>query len=90
MLKNLLNQSIKNIEILISLKKNTSFYFKILEFSRRNNKLKIIDSEYDIYNDTIKIIMKSKGKFITILNKCFNIRDSNLYEKLFNKTFGKI
>ena len=90
MLKNLLNQSIKNIEILISLKKNTSFYFKILEFSRRNSKLKIIDSEYDIYNDTIKIIMKSKGKFITILNKCFNIRDSKLYEKLFNKTFGKI
>jgi lipopolysaccharide biosynthesis glycosyltransferase len=34
--------------------------------------------------------MKSKGKFITILNKCYNIRDSKLYEKLFNKTFGKI
>ena len=90
MLKNLLNQSINNIEILISLKKNTNFYFKIVDFSRRNNKLKIIDSEYNTYNDTIKIIIRSKGKFITILNKCFNIRDFKLYEKLFNKTFGKI
>jgi lipopolysaccharide biosynthesis glycosyltransferase len=90
MLKNLLNQSINNIEILISLKKNTSFYYKILEFSRRNNKLKIIDTEYDTYKEAIKIIMKSKGKFITILNKCYNIRDSKFYEKLLNKTFGKI
>ena len=78
MLKHLLNQSINNIEILISLKKNTRFYYKILEFSRRNNKLKIIGTENDTYKEAIKIIMKSKGKFITILNKCYNIRDSKL------------
>ena len=90
MLKDLLNQSINNIEILISLKKNTNFYYKILEISKRNNQLNIIDSEYDTYNDTIKLILKSKGKFITILNKCFKIRDFKFYEKLINKTYGKI
>ena len=79
MLNNLLNQSLNNIEILLSFNKtNTTFYKKI----------KIFDSEYE--NNTINLILKSEGKFITVLDKCLNINNSKLFENIYNKTYGKI
>ena len=90
MLKNLLNQSIKNIEILLSFKKNNTIYDKIMKFSKLHQEIKIFNSEYNIYNNTIELILESKGKFITVINKYLNIREPQLYEKVFNQTLGKI
>ena len=89
MINNLLNQSLDNIEILLDFKKtNTIFYKKTIKISRINKQIKIIKSEYD--NDIVKLILQSKGKFITVLDKCLQINDSKLYEKIYNKTYGKI
>lgn len=90
-LKNLLNQSIKEIEILLNFRKNNSILFnKIYEFSKLHPQINIFINDYDIYNNTINLIMKSKGKFVTVLKNNINVLDHQLYEKIYNQTYGKI
>lgn len=90
-LKNLLKQSIKDFEILLSFKnKNTTLFNKAHELSKSHQQIKIFINECDIYNNTIKLILKSKGKFVSVLKKNMNISDNQLYEKMNYKTYGKI
>lgn len=90
-LETLLNQSIKDIEIILSIKNNNTIFFeKIFEFSKINQQIKIFKSESDIYNNTIHLVLKSKGKFISVLNKNIILTDNSFYEKLYNLTYGKI
>ena len=91
MIKKILNQSLNDIEILISFNKsNSNLFFKIKELSKIFYQIKYFKSDSDIYNDTKKLILDSNGKFVSVLNDYSNITDINLFEKIYYNTHGKI
>lgn len=62
-IKYFLNQSLKEIEILISIQKNNSnLYNQMIDMFGTYHSIKIFDSENDIFKDTTNLILKSKGK----------------------------
>ena len=90
-LNSILNQSIKDIEILLSFQKNcTSLYTQINEFFKNNKNLKIFKEENDTNKDLKNLAFKSEAKFITILHNCLMINNPNFFEIIYNKTIGKI
>ena len=90
-LKSILNQSIKDIEILLSFQKNSAnLQTQINECFKNNKNLKIFNEENDTYNDIKNLALKSEARFITILNNCSMINNPNFFEIIYNKTIGKI
>ena len=86
---NLRNQSLKNLQILISFSTN-EFYNIIEKFSYLDNRIKIFSSIndnhlYDLYDLNKKI----KGLFVIIINKIIFL-EQNEIEDFFNFTKGKI
>lgn len=91
MIKTILNQSLNDIEILLSFSQNNSYLFnKIKELSNIFTYIKYFKSESDIYNDTKKLLLESNGKFITVFYNYINIKDIHLLESIYYDTFGKI
>ena len=90
MIKTFLNQSLKDIEILISLKKNTTLFSQINEYNKQYNNLKLFEEENDIFNDTINLVLSSQAKYVTIIKKYVCLNNTYFFETIFNETFGKI
>ena len=88
MIKSLLNQTLKEIEIYLIINKIEKFFLN--QFSQIYKNLKIINEENDAYKNIIKVILESNANYITILKKYMNIKDKNFFENIYINTFGKI
>jgi hypothetical protein len=87
-IKSFLNQSLREIEILISLdKKNINN--QTIEIFKSFHNIKIFNCGKDIFNDTMNLISNSNGKYITILNENIELLAYNFFEKLYTKTYGE-
>ena len=89
MLNSLLTQSLKDIEILISLKKKSNLFYLINHYCKNYNIIKIFEEETDKFNDTINLILNSNGRYITVIKTYLYIKELKLFENVYKKTFGK-
>jgi len=90
MLESLLIQSLKEIEILISLKKiNTNLFYLIEHYYKNYKIIKIFEEESDKFNDTINLILNSNARYITVIKKYVDIKNPKLFENVYKETFGK-
>ena len=90
MLKSLLTQSLKEIEILISFKKiNTNLFYLINQYYKNYKILKIFEEGNDKFNATINLILNSDARYITVIKKCVYIKEQKLFENVYKETFGK-
>ena len=90
MLKSLLNQTLNDLEILISFKEiNTTLFYQIKYYYKKYKNIKILEEETDIFNSTINLILNSKAKYITVLKRYECLKNSKFFENIYNETFGK-
>lgn len=55
--KSLINQTLKDLEILLSIKNiNTTFFYKIYQNYKKYKNIKIFEGEKELFNDTIQLI----------------------------------
>lgn len=91
LISNLRNQTLDNIEIIISLSKTGFEEYKILEnlclSDKRINIIKV--KGINIIKNIFSSINILKGKFVLIMNKYISLKNDSL-EKFYNFTIGKI
>ena len=89
---NLKSQTLKEIEIFISIAniKNISDYHILNNFNKKDNRIKIYYVNQErLLNNIFYLIKKSKGKFVTIIDK-FEIFNIDEFEKFYKLTKGEI
>ena len=91
LISSLLNQTFKDIQIIVLL--NSSFIKKkniILNFHRINKNIKVYISEYEFWLQRIfEIINEIKTKYIIILEKFIELKNDDLFN-IYNKIKGNI
>ena len=88
-MKSLVNQTLKEIQILLSFSEKENQYDIIKHFTKYDKRVKIyITNEKDLINNIFFLLEKAKGKFIYILNK-FILLNYDELERFYNYTKGK-
>lgn len=89
-LNSLLNQTLKDTEIIISLKDiNINLISKIKLKYINNKNLKILKAKDNLFKDTINLIFLSESKFITVVKHNLLFNNSKFLEAIYNETLGK-
>ena len=86
------SNELENIEMILVIPKgNSKIFNEVKKNSLKFTKLKIIQFEYDQQNNDnlFQMIQKAKGKFITLLNNLYIIRN-NWINEIFDYTNGKV
>ena len=91
LINNLMNQSLKDIQILFLWKNKTNLqdYNKIKNISLIDKRISIFDYYTSLEESIFNLMNKIKGKFTLLVNKIINF-DENKLEKFYNETKGKI
>ena len=91
LINNLMNQSLKDIQILFLWKNKTNLqdYNKIKNISLIDKRISIFDYYTSLEESIFNLMNKIKGKFTLLVNKIINF-DENKLEKFYNDTKGKI
>ena len=91
LINNLMNQSLKDIQILFLWKNKTNLqdYNKIKNISLIDKRISIFDYYTSLEESIFNLMNKIKGKFTLLVNKIINFGENKL-EKFYNETKGKI